>query len=159
MAGMIPVASAQQMREIDRTTIDEWGISSLTLMETAGHAVLGHLIKDYGPLRNKKVIIFCGKGNNAGDGLVLARMLKGTGAQIKIILSHSKSEMSPDSQINLSLIEKMDMHTQVYEQSNISDLYTNSYDIIIDALLGTGIQGPVKGVFKDLIECINHLKH
>lgn len=157
MTGMTPVASAQQMRDIDRTTIDHWGIASLTLMETAGHAVLNHLLSDFDALEQKKITVFCGKGNNAGDGLVLARMLLGIGAQVRVILSHSKSEMSPDAQVNLNLLEKMDFKTELYENTNTLDLTQDKADILVDALLGTGIQGSVKGLFLELIQLINKL--
>lgn len=152
---MTPVASAQQMRDIDRITIEQWGIASTTLMETAGHAVLHHLRCDFGRLTQKSVIIFCGKGNNAGDGLVLARMLIGEGCQLQVVLSHEKSEMSQDAQFNLELLEKMNFKCDSFQGLDLNAL--PKVDLLIDALLGTGIQGPVKGVFFDMIEKINQM--
>ena len=76
-----PALTADAMREADRYTIEEYGLSSITLMEVAGRGCAEHIQAAHGPLDGEVVVIFCGKGNNGGDGLVVARHLLADGAQ------------------------------------------------------------------------------
>ncbi len=80
------VVTAAQMQTLDRRTIQEAKIPGTTLMERAGTGVVTHLLQAWGAPKGKKVVILCGKGNNGGDGLVVARLLKKKGAKMQVVL-------------------------------------------------------------------------
>lgn len=154
---MIPIASSEEIKEIDRLSINEWGIPSLALMETAAFAVLQTIKHIVSTLDHKSILIVCGKGNNAGDGFALARQLINKKAKVEIIYSHSSHEMSHEAQANFKFLEKMNATMSLF--SNIEQRKTNQkYDLIIDALLGTGIKGNVTGVLGQMIDFINQVK-
>ena len=94
------VVTAEEMREIDRKTIAS-GVPSIELMENAGRVVAKAIKSRYTPLKDKKVSIFCGKGNNGGDGLVVARLLAKERAKIRAFLLARKEELKKDPKTNL----------------------------------------------------------
>ena len=153
---MIPIASSEEIKEIDRLSINEWGIPSLALMEAAAFAVLQTIKNIVSTLENKSFLIVCGKGNNAGDGFALARQLISKNAKVDILYSHSIHEMSHEAQTNFKYLEKMKATRLLF--SNIEQKQINqSYDLVIDALLGTGIKGSVTGVLGEMITFINQI--
>ena len=83
---MLPVFTAEEMRRLDRRATAELGISGATLMEAAGAGAAGEIRAAFGPLRKKKVVVLCGKGNNGGDGFVVARHLARGGASVRVFL-------------------------------------------------------------------------
>jgi NAD(P)H-hydrate epimerase len=127
------VVTSEQMREADRLTIER-GTSSQTLMERAGQSVVDTLKREFSPLKKQRVVIFCGKGNNGGDGLVVARLLEGRVKSLQVVRA-TATQSSADSKEELEIDHKA--------------------SIVVDALLGTGSVGPVRGRYKDLIRSIN----
>lgn len=151
-------ATADQMREIDRIAINEYGIPGIVLMENAGVSVVRMLELKWEPLAERKFCILAGKGNNGGDGYVIARHLSNQGAKVKVFLLGEKRAVSGDAKINLDIIDKMGIDT--IEINNERDwdkvrVAATFSDCLIDALLGTGFRGEVSGDMARLIDIIN----
>ncbi len=150
---MYKVCTAQEMRNIDRISIDSYQIPGIVLMENAALACVGEIKKDF-PLADISVCVVCGKGNNGGDGLAIARHLHNDGAKVKVLLV-SGSEYLGDAKINYDICESMDI--DIDEISDIDDfVHTLSQcDVIIDAILGTGAKGEITGHLYDVINAVN----
>jgi len=151
------IVTAAEMASIDRKTIDEIGIPGMVLMELAGTGISDEIeaIFDY-DVRDINILIFCGKGNNGGDGFVIARHLIIAGANVVIFLAGKKQDLKGDALANFGILEKMNI--PVKEISSLTDInHPPQIDLVVDALLGTGVTGPVRGFYAELIQYINHL--
>jgi NAD(P)H-hydrate epimerase len=144
------VVTAGQIREIDRVTIKDIGISSLTLMERAGIAVVENICKRYS---FKKALILCGGGNNGGDGFVIARELYNRGFIVKVILLSPISSLSPDCESQYTVAKNYGVDIVIKTQINDSDI---AETLIVDAMFGTGLNKPIKGDIWSVIEIINN---
>ncbi len=154
------VVTAEEMREIDRKTIAS-GIPSIELMENAGRAVVRAIKSRYAPLEGKRVSIFCGKGNNGGDGLVIARLLTKEKTKIRIFLLTRKEKLKKDPKTNLkkALKQKIEIIEIVtFRRLEKFEQEVKKADLIVDAILGTGIKGTPKGLEAKAIKFINTLK-
>src|SRR3990170_4020677 len=130
--------TAQQMREADRLTTERYGISSLQLMENAGAAIAEYLWTNYADLHARSVVILCGKGNNGGDGFVVARRLRERGVAPQVILFADPSSMCGDAAANLkSWQQQMGPLTiaTTAEQWQSARASVADADLIVDALL------------------------
>ncbi len=143
--------TAAQTRALDAHVTGDLGIPGPTLMERAGAAVaeaaLGMLYDSPGP-----VVVLCGKGNNGGDGLVAARLLHAAGYPVHVVLPFAPENLSPDAHL---------MHTRAAEvpmSATIDDAALAAAGVVIDALLGTGVSGPVYGVLGELIAQTNRIR-
>lgn len=138
------VLSSQQMREMDRRTIEDFGISSPILMEVAGARCADYVKQNCGPALAAGVIILCGRGNNGGDGYVIARHLYDVTSRL-LILSIGDGNMSPETAHNRRLCESLDISIQdVSEAEELSTLLAfmpQPAGILIDALFGIGFHG------------------
>lgn len=151
------VVTSQQMREIDRKTIEKNKISGLALMENAGLRIFQSLKNIYTDLRLKKILIFSGSGNNGGDGFVVARHLYDYGAKVKVFLLASSNKIKGEAGENLNIIDKMGVElieTERVKLEEIQEAIQNT-DLIIDAILGTGLQGRVTALKAKIINLIN----
>ncbi len=150
---MYKVCSAQEMRNIDRIAIDSYQIPGIVLMENAALSCIDVLKKDFS-IKDKSFCVVCGKGNNGGDGLAIARHLYNAGAKVTILLV-SGSEYSGDAKINYDIADSMDI--TIEEISDIDDFIhtVTDCDVIIDAILGTGAKGEITGFLFDVIKAIN----
>ena len=155
------VVNCEQMREIDRKTIEEFGIPGIVLMENAAKEVVKAVIEYLENPRDKKVIIFAGRGNNGGDGLAVARHLHNMGAQVEVILTHGEEGLQGDSLINLNIIKKMGISTRCLDSESLGNILNKSCksDIIIDSIFGTGIRGEIEGEVRELIQKINQFSN
>ena len=150
------LVTAELMRQIDRAAIDKHGISSLELMENAGRGIAEQLILQniIDPASDAKVVIFCGKGNNGGDGLVVGRYLNNAGIDIKIFFIGPANKLSDDALVNHA--RAVEAGAAVEELKSINDINPNLHCThIIDAILGTGFEGAPHGLAAELIEYIN----
>lgn len=150
--------TAQEMRNLDRTAINDYGIPGLVLMENAGLAVVKAVREKLGGVGDKVVTIFAGKGNNGGDGLVAARHLHNSGAEVKVLLLAEPGEITGDAAVNLSIWNKMGQ--KVYpvlrgDDFNAVRLFLVKTDLIIDAIYGTGFKGAVREPVGRILEAIN----
>jgi ADP-dependent NAD(P)H-hydrate dehydratase / NAD(P)H-hydrate epimerase len=147
----VKILTAAQMREVDRRT-SELGIPSIILMENAGNRVVEFLEREYAPLAKQRLVVVCGKGNNGGDGLVVARQLF-TRVQpnwLRVVVGANPGEMQGDALTNSNMLEAVGCPV-VHEITDEMRTAT----LVIDAVLGTGLNGPVKGKAAELIEAIN----
>jgi hydroxyethylthiazole kinase-like uncharacterized protein yjeF len=144
------ILSAKQIKELDDFTIKQEPVSSIDLMERASNAFVQWLIEKFD--KNKKIKIFCGPGNNGGDGLAIARMLLGKSYKVEVFSIKSESN-SKDFHENKLKLEKL---TKLHQVQNRTDIPSFSEsDIIIDAIFGSGLNRPAEGLFSDCISAIN----
>jgi len=151
------VVTSQQMKEIDRKAIEESNLSGLTLMENAGLRIFQNLKNIYPNLRLKKIIAFTGSGNNGGDGFVVARHLYNYGVKVKVFLLSHSSKIKGEAEENLNIINKMGVELFEAETTKLEEIQRaiQNSDLIIDAILGTGLQGKVTGLKAKIIDLIN----
>jgi NAD(P)H-hydrate epimerase len=146
------------MRSIDKRAIEGRGIPGLTLMEAAGKGVVWVLRDVAGDLRGKSFAVICGKGNNGGDGFVVARLLFEKGAHVKAFLLGQKSETSPDASSNLERFVSAGGHLSELTESNLfCELapFLKKCHFVVDAIYGTGFTGAVTGLAARTIELVN----
>lgn len=148
------IVTTAEMRAIDRATSERFGVPSLTLMENAGTAVAEHAIADYGSAQ--KIAVFCGKGNNGGDGFVAARRLHEKGKKIRVILLADPAELRGDAAV---MFEKLPVIATVIRSSEeLKREYARgafAADLYLDAILGTGFKPPVSGLYTEAIAIMN----
>jgi ADP-dependent NAD(P)H-hydrate dehydratase / NAD(P)H-hydrate epimerase len=149
------LVSAQQMRAIDRRAIDGIGIPGLELMENAGRGIAHH-IQDIlqGDTKGKRVAIFCGRGNNGGDGYVIARYLHSWGAVVQVFLLAARNQVEGDALVNLQKIEQIGIRINNISALDVLPTLSGT-DIIVDAIFGTGFHGQVEPKTAKLIDHIN----
>ncbi len=153
---MIKVVTADEMREKDRFTIEEIGVPGVVLMENAGTATARIIQTELEDIKDPTVYVFCGKGNNGGDGFVVARHLWNEGIFVKVFCVVEENQISGDARINYNILKKMNIPIEfVRTKEDLESINTTHPDLIVDALLGTGIKGAVKGFLKDVIDFIN----
>lgn len=142
------------MRAIDRATSERFGVPSLTLMENAGTAVAEHVLMHHGAVR--KVVVFCGKGNNGGDGFVAARRLHQKGKTVQVILLTDPAELKGDAAVMYGKLPVAAIIVHSAEELK-SDRVRLSLpaDLYLDAILGTGFKPPVTGLYADAIALLN----
>ena len=146
------VLTAAQMREVDRRTI-ELGISGLILMENAAHRVVEFLTETFSHLKDQRIVILCGKGNNGGDGFAIARQLH-TRIQprsLDVVLAGSEQDLRGDAAENYRMLKATGCPIQAEIKPDM-----HAASLIVDALLGTGLKGPATGRPLELIHEINH---
>jgi ADP-dependent NAD(P)H-hydrate dehydratase / NAD(P)H-hydrate epimerase len=150
--------TAAQMREADRLTTDRYGIPSLQLMENAGTAIAEFLREKFSDLSRRKIIVLCGKGNNGGDGLVVARVLKGFGVAPLVCLFANPTSVEGDAAENLKRWQREtgELHVVASEAEwESARAALRDANLIVDALLGTGLRGPVEGLLATVIAEVN----
>ncbi|MGI6030479.1 MAG: NAD(P)H-hydrate dehydratase [Eubacteriales bacterium] len=145
--------SAQQMRDTDAYAIGQLGIPSLTLMEQAGQAVFREVLARFTPAST--VWIFCGKGNNGGDGLVLARLLARAHYPVRVIALAGREALSPDAQVMYDRLESTNV--PLYYWPCQAEIHPRPEDLAVDALLGTGANRPLHPPFDELSALWNSL--
>lgn len=149
---MFKACTAQQMRAMDQNAINEAGIPGIILMENAALRCVEELESDFISLKDLKIGVFCGKGNNGGDGFAIARHLVRLGASVSVYLVCG-SDFSGDALINYEMLENV--NCRITEDFTCLDLELQTFDIVVDAIFGTGINGEIHGTAFDVIECIN----
>ncbi len=154
------IVEPQVMKDMDRKAVEEYGVPGLILMENAGRNVAEFVVKRYPSRIKRGVAVFCGKGNNGGDGFVAARHLKNMGCDVNLYILSNKEDISGDSLINLNIWQAMgeDVHVVLKE----SDIEKHRFSMIhsglvIDAVLGTGLKNGPAGVYAAVIEHINEI--
>lgn len=154
---MIPVLSAAQVRAADAHTIAHEPINSLDLMERAAAHCAQRLAELIGP--ETPVAVLAGMGNNGGDGLVIARILSQKGhGKVTVLAPRYRSEGSPDRETNMSRARESGVPVRILEEGEgLPDLGPGT--VVIDALFGTGLQRPITGWLKDLVQELNRLPH
>ncbi len=152
------LVTASEMATIDRLAINEFGIPGVVLMENAGQQVVRAVIDLLGNPAGKHVVILSGKGNNGGDGFVVARHLLNMGAQVQIFLAAEQDQINGDAQVNLNIWNKTGQKVFPLTKSNdinLVRLALMNADLVVDALYGTGFKGTIQKPMASFIEAIN----
>ncbi len=156
------VATAPQMAELDRMTIEQYGIPALVLMENAGRScterILRILQNKVGAPEEASVAIVCGRGNNGGDGMVIARHLHSRGVYVEVFLLSEVDSLSPDARKQYEIIRKMDVECRIIrDPEGVEDLrtYLEEVHLCVDAILGTGLSSVLEGIVRSVVETIN----
>jgi NAD(P)H-hydrate epimerase len=146
------VLTAAEMREVDRRTV-ELGVPGIVLMENAAHRVVELLAERFSPLSAQRIVVLCGKGNNGGDGLAVARQLytRIHPQELHVVLLAATEELKGDAAANLQML--MVCGCPVVHEIPAE---ARTATLVVDALLGTGISGPAKGAVLEAIGEINH---
>jgi hydroxyethylthiazole kinase-like uncharacterized protein yjeF len=151
------VCTAEQMRELDRCTIEDYGVAGVVLMEVAGRAVADTIcrVSDVGAGR---VVIFCGGGNNGGDGFVIARHLIGRGSAVTVCLLAARERIRGDAATNLSVLQRLGADVRSAcddDQLARLDSEIRHATVIVDAMLGTGLNQPLGGIYRAAVDRLN----
>ena len=151
------IVTGAEMQLLDRRTITEAKIPGATLMERAGEGIVKQLDTQYGPMRGKTVTILCGKGNNGGDGLVVARLLHRQRAKVHVLLLTPVADLSRDAATMYRRFVKIAGNAKILRfrsAGQVQPLLASS-GILVDALLGTGLSSEVTGIYREAIDLIN----
>ncbi len=154
LARLPRVVTAAEMAAIDRFTIDALGLPGRVLMENAGRAVFEVLRARFQPISDKRAAVFCGKGNNGGDGFVIARLLNEAGVRCDTFLLGEKHELRDDVLANLLLLEKLGYALRTLRAEEALPDFSQ-YDFLVDALLGTGVRGPLQDLLAEAVQHLN----
>jgi len=152
------VANAEQMKRLDREAVREYRIPGIVLMENASLGVIRSMETKYGRLWGRSVLIFCGKGNNGGDGMASARHLANRGAHVQVVLLGEPESLQEDAAANYAICERMKIRIHpVVSPKDFSSVsrWISKADLILDAILGTGIVPPVRGLVEQAVRRIN----
>ena len=151
------IVTGTEMQTLDRRTITESHVPSSVLMERAGEGIVRHLEEYCGPVRGKTITILCGKGNNGGDGLVVARLLHRRRARIHVVLLTAITDLSHDTAVMYRKLVRVAGRAVIvrFRSADQTRPLLTSSDIIVDALLGTGLSSVVTGIYGEAIELIN----
>ena len=156
-----PVLTARAMREADRRTIEELGLPGRVLMETAGRGAADVAARMLGTVAGRTVVCLCGRGNNGGDGFVLARVLHARGARVHVVTLADVSAMSDDAAANYRLLEQLaaadaSERLHLHRLDSPAELdHLPPADLYVDALLGTGLSSPLRSPIRELVQWLN----
>jgi len=150
---IVKVVSSDEMREIDRISIEETGIPAEVLMNNAGKSVAEFIIEKF---RDKKISILCGTGNNGGDGFTAAYYLFNKGIIPSVYLAGKKSQLTDTSKIFMNLCENVKIPVYEIDSNNISSITLPGDGLTVDAILGTGLNKSATGIQLEFIKIINN---
>lgn len=155
------IVTATQMQTLDRRAIMEARIPGPVLMERAGAAVVQQLERHFSPLKDKRITIVCGKGNNGGDGFVVARLLAQQRVTVQVVTLAKPADFSRDAHImhrRLLRIAKKGAIRAADDPAALRELLASS-DLLVDAIFGTGLSSAVSGPYEEVIQAINNAGH
>ncbi len=151
------IVMSQTMQEMDRRAMEEFGIPGLVLMENAGRCCVEEIIRHFGHLEGKRALILAGKGNNGGDGHVIARLLLGQGWQVTLLVLAQREQIRGDAAMNLELLPH-DLPRFRTGEAELSSLHAADFrqaDLIVDAMLGTGLNSDLTGIYREAVRLVN----
>jgi hydroxyethylthiazole kinase-like uncharacterized protein yjeF len=152
------VLTTLQMREADRRTIEDVGVPSVVLMENAGRQVVSAMESGFDALDEMRVAVLCGRGNNGGDGFVVARMLAERGIDVGVYLLGRIADVKGDARTNLNVLSHLAIDVVEVGDAAAWELHGSDVlarDLIVDALLGTGLTGPLSGLIETVVADVN----
>src|SRR5215831_4037459 len=155
------VLNSQQMREADRQTINEVGIPSIVLMENAGRQAVAAMEAAYDDLQASRVAVLCGRGNNGGDGFVVARTLAQRGIEAVVYLLGSVADVRGEARTNLEILGRVGVTVVEITNAQEWELHfseISEFDLIVDAIVGTGFHGPLTGLLETVVADVNGLE-
>ena len=146
--------TGQVMQLMDKRAIVEFGVPGLDLMERAGTACADAVSEAFGPGNGKRALIVAGKGNNGGDGFVIARLLAERGWEARVLLLADAEDVTGDAAANLARLQAGVVQSLPQGVAGQEELFRGAA-VIVDALLGTGVKSGVAGIYADAIEMMN----
>src|ERR671934_1047508 len=152
------VLNSAQMRDADRRTIEEIGIPSLVLMENAGRQAVAAMEAVYSDLLDRRVAVLCGRGNNGGDGFVIARTLVQRGADVAVFLIGRVADVRGDARVNLEILGRLGVTVVEIADSQAWELHFSEISdctLIVDAIFGTGLNAPLSGLMETVVADVN----
>ncbi len=157
------LVTAAEMREMDRKTIENFGLAGQILMENAGRKAIDMFMADFPEIHSKKICILAGRGNNGGDALVMARYLLNKAKAVNTFVCTAREKLKGDALTNLILLETLCREKGGQHLFFIPDLEAfekfrsaiRHHDLFVDGLLGTGLNTPVRGFFREVITTLN----
>jgi len=155
------VLNTEQMREADRRTIEDIGLPSIVLMENAGRQTVAAMEAAFETLASSQVAVLCGRGNNGGDGFVVARTLLQRGVEALVFLLGSVADVKGDARTNLDVLGQLGVTVVEITNAQEWELHFSELsgcDIIVDAILGTGFRGRLAGLFETVVADLNELR-
>ena len=154
------VLNTQQMREADRRTIDEIGIPAIVLMENAGRQAVAAMEAAFDDLATSHVGVLCGRGNNGGDGFVIARTLVQRGVETSVFLLGSVADVRGDARTNLEVLGRIGLTVVEITNAQEWELHFSEIsrcELLVDAILGTGFHGQLSGLLETVVADVNGL--
>ncbi len=152
------ILTADQMREADRRTIQDIGIPSLVLMENAGRQAVAAMESLFQDLTDRRVAVLSGKGNNGGDGFVVARTLSQRGIDVSVFLVGRVAEVKGDARINIEILGRLGVTVVEIADESAWELHfseISQHSLIVDALFGTGLKSALSGIYETILADVN----
>jgi NAD(P)H-hydrate epimerase len=152
------VLNTRQMREADRRTIEDVGIASIVLMENAGRQVVAAIESAFDRLDERRVAVLCGRGNNGGDGFVVARVLVERGVDTSVYLVAQSADVKGDARTNLGILLALGVDVVELADPSAWELHGTDVigaDLVVDALFGTGLKAPLGGLVETIVADLN----
>jgi NAD(P)H-hydrate epimerase len=150
--------SRAQVRDVDRWAIEEMGVSGVVLMENAGRGATEIILEKMREAGAVRPVVLCGTGNNGGDGFVIARHLANKGIGAAVLIWGQEAKIKGDARVNYDILRKMGIRGEFFSEATVMAQAAGCGDFLIDAVLGTGLEGMVKPEMAELIERINMLQ-
>lgn len=157
------IMTRDEVRAVDAWAINEIGVPGLVLMENAGRCCAELITEKLASADQPAVCVFCGTGNNGGDGYVIARHLLNAGFKVHVVLCGRHEKVAGDARVNLDVLEQLGHAVDLLDpasddtEAQVRKLAGRA-DMIVDALFGTGLQGPLRGDYQVLVDAINALE-
>ncbi|WP_320044159.1 NAD(P)H-hydrate dehydratase [uncultured Desulfobacter sp.] len=156
------IVTTEQMQQMDKNTIETFGIPGRVLMENAGRGAL-EMLSDYFDLEGGRVAVMAGRGNNGGDGFVIGRYLMEIGVSVSFFLLSSRDRVQGDAKANMDLVlnlmpeHSLSQFIEIPDKASLDEAteILEDHDLFVDAIFGTGLNSDVRGIYRDVIELIN----
>ncbi len=148
------VSRVSEMRNLDKTAIEDFGIHDELLMENAGGAVYSVILNEYG-IKDKKFVVISGVGNNGGDGFVVARKIHSNGGAVKVFVLGDEKKFAGAAKLNLDIISRLPFEIRQIESIESVKMDVSHSDAVVDAIFGTGLTRDIEGLYAEVIELIN----
>ena len=158
---MLPVYTSEEMRGCDAAAVEQYGIPGIVLMENASRGAVDAAESFFGSLRDARIIIISGKGNNGGDGFCMARHFVNRGARVEVLTLGPDDASKGDAKTNLDILRKMEndserLHVHLLSSTtSLEETLLKAPTFVVDAMLGTGLSSPVKGEIAEIIHVLN----
>jgi NAD(P)H-hydrate epimerase len=152
------ILNSAQMREADRRTIADIGIPAIVLMENAGRQVVAAMEASFDDLAEKSVAVLCGRGNNGGDGFVVARTLLQRGVDVSVFVVGALADVRGEARTNLEILGRLGLTVVEIADGQAWELHfseISASDVIVDALFGTGLKTPLQGMLETVVADVN----
>ncbi len=154
------LVTASEMASLDRRTIEEIGIPGMVLMENAARGAAGFFLEFLPDILTRRITVLAGSGNNAGDGFVLARIFHGMGAKTGVVCLRDPERLQGDALTNFRIMGRIGVPVQVWSEAQEFEAQWRAIaesEVVIDAILGTGLKSEVQGLYRQVIDRLNDL--